>query len=128
MLAMGGRIDGVVYHPYDKGDAMAESVYEPPYYDYLTWVNPVKTATKLPIWETEWAIDRGRSEDQSAIFDCRRLTMALCSESSTRSFTIFAILTPAGPSSIITILFARTILLLIECFRFLLLTSWRMSM
>jgi hypothetical protein len=77
MLAMGGRVDGVVYHPYDKGDAIAESVYEPPYYDYLTWVNTVKAATKLPIWETEWAIDRGRSEYQSAIFDCRRLTTAL---------------------------------------------------
>ena len=77
MLAMGGKIDGVVYHPYDKADAIAESVYEPPYYDYLTWVNTVKAATKLPIWETEWAIDRSRSEYQSAVFDCRRLTMAL---------------------------------------------------
>jgi len=77
MLAMGGKVDGVVYHPYDKGDAIAESVYEPPYYDYLTWVNTVKAATKLPIWETEWAVDSGRSEYHSAIFDCRRLTMAL---------------------------------------------------
>ena len=77
MLAMGGKVDGVVYHPYDKGDALAESVYEPPYHDYLTWVNKVQAATKLPIWETEWATDRGRSEYQSAIFDCRRLTMAL---------------------------------------------------
>ena len=74
---MGGKVDGVVYHPYDKGDALADSVYEPPYYEYLAWVNAVKAATKLPIWETEWAIDSGRSEYQSAVFDCRRLTMAL---------------------------------------------------
>ena len=49
----------------------------PPYHDYLTWVNTLKAAAKLPIWETEWAIDCGRSEYHSAIFDCRRLMMAL---------------------------------------------------
>jgi hypothetical protein len=43
----------------------------------IRWVKMVKAATKLPVWETEWAIDRGRSEYHSAIFDCRRLTMAL---------------------------------------------------
>ena len=44
---MGGKVNGVVYHPYDKGDALAESIYEPPYYDYLTWVNTAKADTKL---------------------------------------------------------------------------------
>ena len=77
MLRISQDLDGVVYHPYSDRSGFPERTYEPPYTDYQTWVSTLKAATKLPIWETEWAGNAGGSENYSAIFDARRLLMTL---------------------------------------------------
>jgi hypothetical protein len=80
LLAMGIQADGVTYHPYLAGDADApETVYEPPYTEYLPWVRAVQAATSLPRWETEWGIAtyNGISEYNQAMFDVRRVLESL---------------------------------------------------
>jgi hypothetical protein len=79
MLKQSQDLDGVVYHPYFNGlsDDIPESVYESSTYtNYQAWVNTVKAATNLPIWETEWAANGGDNEEWAAISIGRRLPMA----------------------------------------------------
>jgi hypothetical protein len=80
LLARGIQADGVTYHPYPAGNAdPPETVQEPPYTEYLTWVQAVQVATKLPLWETGWGIPTYDevSEYNQAMFDSRRLLESL---------------------------------------------------
>ncbi len=53
MISMGGAVDGVVYHPYDSGNNIPETTYEPIYTNYANWVATLRAATSMPIYETE---------------------------------------------------------------------------
>ncbi len=75
-LNPGPMIDGIVYHPYDPNDNIAEHVYEPPFTNYLAWVSAVRNATSVPIWETERNFSGG-SEYEGAIWNARRLIISL---------------------------------------------------
>jgi hypothetical protein len=76
MLALGTpHIDGIVYHPYDPADSIPEHVYEPPFTDYQTWVEKLKSVTSIPLWETERAISGNNPRDEeywSSIWEARR--------------------------------------------------------
>ncbi len=54
MLSLNPSVDGLVYHPYPPDNISPALVYEPPYKVYSDWVNAVRAASNLPIWETEW--------------------------------------------------------------------------
>lgn len=80
LLAMGIQADGVTYHPYPAENAdPPETVHEPPYTEYLPWVQAVQVATPLPLWETGWGIAtyNDLSEYNQAMFDARRLLESL---------------------------------------------------
>ena len=64
MLGLKPVISGLVYHPYYQTLNDPGSVYEPPYFSYAAWINAVRAATKLPLWETEWGW-RGSPTDTS---------------------------------------------------------------
>ena len=55
MLSLNPVISGLVcIIPYYHSATKPATVYESPYYDYVGWVNVVRSNTELPIWETEW--------------------------------------------------------------------------
>lgn len=54
MLSQNPVIDGVVYHAYDLANNIPETCYEPPYVNYVNWVQTVRSISTLPIWETEF--------------------------------------------------------------------------
>ena len=57
MLAMGTKMDGVVYHPYGNGYGFVpETTYEWEWRVYAPWIQALSSETRLPKWETEWGI------------------------------------------------------------------------
>jgi hypothetical protein len=83
MLSNGAVVDGVVYHPYDTGDAqpatdIPDTAYEPPYTQYYNWIIAIQAATTLPLWETEWGVGtiNGFTQDNQADYLVRRLLVA----------------------------------------------------
>jgi hypothetical protein len=80
LLAMGIQADGVTYSPYPAGNAdPPETVNQPPYTEYVSWVQAVRVATTLPLWETSWGIPTydAISEYNQAMFDVRRVLESL---------------------------------------------------
>ncbi len=78
MLAEGGTVDGVVYHPYDLNNNIPETNYEPPYLDYIQWVTTLRSITNLPRWETEFSASNvpTAGEYYGAIWLARRLLLS----------------------------------------------------
>jgi hypothetical protein len=80
LLAMGIQADGVTYSPYPAGNAdPPETVNQPPYTQYVSWVQALRVATTLPLWETQWGISTydAISEYNQAMFDARRVLESL---------------------------------------------------
>ncbi len=75
MLAIGSPlIDGVVTHPYDAGDNVAEHVFEPPFTSYVPFVQAIRQATGIPIFETE-RNGSGGGEYYFALWNARRFLL-----------------------------------------------------
>jgi len=80
LSAMGIQADGETDSPYPAGNAdPPEPVNQPPYTEYVSWVQAVRVATTLPLWETQWGIQTHNaiSEYNQAMFDARRVLESL---------------------------------------------------
>ncbi len=74
----GTIVDGVVYHPYGQNNSIPDSVYEPPWFNYVLWGKELRSVTALPAWETEWGTQTSPtySGDNQADYISRRLLSA----------------------------------------------------